>query len=304
MTEKENIATTEQTLEEEYERLSRIEVIYNEQVAKWLKLASFYEKFFFPIYIGFYSLLLVFYYVFQNFISNWFLLLLLIFLISLTCLLIVGRVAKTRISKTKNEIGLKKEELMFLLSYKVKTNLDCLEKEKISKRRDYFKKTAYSTALQLADIMDEWKYGNIQIIVEMIGKKIDTLKTNFRELILPNLFTEDGKILRRTSIFMKYFCTYLLDPSIDKVNSLGTLSSTFPQPKYTSSKQKLNTFFNNKPRLFRAIFSFAVSATIIILLLFLDLTLGIAIAVGATCFWGAFSGFDKLFSIKKEIESK
>jgi len=74
----------------------------------------------------------------------------------------------------------------------------------------------------------------------------------------------------------------------------------FKEYKYLTKKERMSGYFYSKPRVFRLAFASGITIAVVAVLLYLEQNLGLAIAVGVTCFWGAFAGFDKLFKIREK----
>jgi hypothetical protein len=201
----------------------------------------------------------------------------------------------------KREFGLSTEERFYLRLFEAKKEVEsCLSEDK-QKRKEHFRELALKSAEVVADITDDWDYGNIGLVKNLVGDKIDLLRNNMRRLVLPNIAVGDKEALSRISEIFTRFCRYILSPSVDGLVELNTLVEKLPYKKYeiTTLTKRIFSFFYNRPRISRLLFSSIVAAIVAITGLYIGLNNNaIATVTGAT-FWGAFMGFDKLFRIKK-----
>ena len=153
----------------------------------------------------------------------------------------------------------------------------------------------------MTENVEGWKYGNIRLIADLIGDKIDLLKDNMKRLVLSNVANGDDETLKKISKILIELCKYIHSPSIKKLDELNeTIKEIlFNEYKYLTKKERMGRYFYSKPRVFRLIFAFGITITVVAVLLCLEQNLGLAIAVGVTCFWGAFAGFDRIFRVKE-----
>jgi hypothetical protein len=223
-----------------------------------------------------------------------------LFVIIILTISVVGLFSKYKLRKITSDIGLKRNEIAFLLSWKIKKNIDSLKVENDARRKELYKKEAFSNAIILAEVMNQWKIGNIEFIIELVGKKFELLRNNFKKVVQANIMLADAEKIIFISEFMLFLSAYFLFPTIELIDTMNSWCVSYPEQKVLTKKEKINTFFYSKPRFFRIAFAFIVSVTILLALLSLQLAIGIALGVGVTCFWGAFTGFDKLFGTKQK----
>lgn len=204
-------------------------------------------------------------------------------------------------SKIQNELGLHREERIYLRAYETSSTIDSYLNEPNPKRKLHFKKWALQNARELTENVDGWKYGNIRLIANLIGDKIDLLKDNVRRLVLSNVAKGDDETLKKISKTLMKICKYIHSPSLDKLDELNNMMKEIPfkEYKYLTKKEKMGAYFYSRPRIFRLIFASSITIAVVAVLLCLEQNLGLAIAVGVTCFWGSFAGFDKLFGTRK-----
>jgi len=207
-----------------------------------------------------------------------------------------------KISKIWNELGLHREERIYLRAYETSATIDSYLSEPNPRRKIYFKRLALQNARELTENVDGWKYGNIRLIANLIGDKIDLLKDNIRRLVLSNVAKGDEKTLEKISKILLKLCGYIHSPSLDELDELNNMMKEIPfkEYKYLTRKEKTSAYFYSKPRIFRLIFASSITIIVVAVLLYLEQNLGLAIAVGVPCFWGAFTGFDKIFRMKEK----
>lgn len=294
-------------IDEEYARISENEMIYLDEVSFWdtsQKIVKYISAF------SFIAIILPLFFLppntpinlesFQNYplqvLSIWIGMVLLIISIVARPLLL------NKVSRIKKELGLHREETLYLRAYEAYKDIDSYLNESNPKRRLYFKKSAIGRAKELTESVEGWNYGNIRLIIKLVGDKIDLLKDNMRRLILSNIATGDEETLKKISKILVELCKYIHKPSLERLGRLNDMIKEIPfkEYKYLTRKERMSGYFYSKPRVFRLIFAFSVTATVVAVLLCLEQSLGLAIAVGVTCFWGSFAGFDKLFRIKEK----
>jgi len=195
---------------------------------------------------------------------------------------------------------------MYLRAFETYDNRTASVKEPNPKRKNYYKSIACSRTKELSELLNQWKNGNIQLIRDIIGKKISLLKYAFEWQIVPNIEKGNEETVDKIATAMINFCKYLLTPSVTKLEELNNRIKGMnfePHPTLTSRELAIE-FLRSKPRLFRFCFAFGITTILSIILLFLEQNLAVIVAVSVTCFWGAFSAFDKIFRIKgKEARS-
>jgi hypothetical protein len=215
--------------------------------------------------------------------------------------LVVYFLAQNKIYRITQELGLHREERLFLRAYETKQNIRVYLNDSTN-RRLYFKKLAKNFAQELLDLIEDWNYGDIRLAVNWFGEKIYLLKDNMKRLILPTIINGREKELWQVYQSLNEFCMYLHSPSVKKLDELNNTIIKIPFKEYKDlyKMDKLRAFFQNKPRISRLFFSFSVTLVVIVVLWNLEGKWGLIIAVGVACFWGAFSGFDKIFRLKEK----
>jgi len=205
-------------------------------------------------------------------------------------------------SKIRNELGLHREERIYLRAFETSSSIDSYLNESNPKRKLHFKRWALQNARELTENVEGWKYGNIRLIANLIGDKIDLLKDNVRRLVLSNVAKGDEETLKKISKILMKLCKYIHSPSFDKLDELNDIIKEIPfkEYKYLTKKEKMSVYFYSRPRMFRLFFASGITITVVAVLLCLEQNLGLAIVVGVPCFWGAFTGFDKIFMMKEK----
>jgi len=216
-------------------------------------------------------------------------------------MIMVRPLVSNKISKIQAELGLHKEESLYLRAYETHSNIESYVKEPSPKRKIYFKRLALRSAQELVEIVDGWKYGNVRLVSNLVGQQIDLLKDNMKRLVLSNVAKGDESNLRKASEILIELCKYLFSPSIEKLKELNEKTTELPYIEYRflTKRERVTGFLHTKPRLFRLLFAGITTSIVMVILWCLNLSLGVIIAVAVPCFWGAFSGFDKLFGIKE-----
>ena len=295
-------------LDDEYGRIAENEMIYLDEIALWERLGRIAT---YLIVVPFIAIVTVSFFLppntpilnlesFRDYplqISiSWIVIVLVFF--SLVAIPLSG----VKTSKIRKELGLHREERIYLRAYETSTTIDSYLSESNPKRKLYFKRLALQNAQELTEIVDGWKYGNIRLIADLIGDKIDLLKDNMRRLVLSNVAKGDEGALKKISRILMELCKYIHSPTLEKLDELNNMIREIPfkEYKYLTKKEKMGAYFYSRPRMFRLVFASGITITVVVVLLCLDQNLGLAIAVGVTCFWGSFAGFDKLFRIKEK----
>jgi hypothetical protein len=206
-----------------------------------------------------------------------------------------------KISRIKDELALHKEESLYLRAYETHSNIESYIKEDKPKRKIYFKRFALRSAKELAEIVSGWKYGNVRLVSELVGQQIDLLKDNMKRLVVSNVAKGDESNLRKASEILVEFCKYLGSPSIEGLEKLNENMKEMPfrEYKFLTKGERFRGYLYGKPRFFRLLFAGGVTAISMAILWCLNLNLAIIVAVAFPCFWGAFTGFDKLFGLKE-----
>ena len=215
--------------------------------------------------------------------------------------IVIFSLMSSKTSKIRDELGLHRDERIYLRAYETSTTIDSYLKEPTPKRKLYFKRLALWNAEELTEIVQGWKYGNIRLVASLIGDKIDLLKDNMRRLVLSNVAKGDEVALKRISEALMELCRFIHSPSLEKLDELNGMIKEIPfkEYEYLTKKERMSRYFYSRPRIFRLVFASGITITVIAVLLYLEQNVGLTIAVGVTCFWGSFSGFDKIFKIKE-----
>lgn len=296
-------------LDEEYGRIAENEMIYLDEVSPWRRLEKIVlciVLFSFVLAIASLSSLppntQMNFETFQQYPLQSFLFWLfsvMIFIVMITRLMLSNKIAKIQ-----GEIGLKKEESLYLHAYETHSNVESYIKETSPKRKIYFKRLALRSAQELVNIVDGWKYGNIRLVSNLIGQEIDLLKDNMKRLVLANVAEGDESNLVEVNQILLGFCKYLRSPSIEKLGKLNENIKDLPyrEYKFITKRERLSRYLQSKPRAFRLLFAFSVTTIFVLVLSYIGQSIGLIIAVSVPCFWGAFMGFDKLFRIKEKEE--
>jgi len=206
-----------------------------------------------------------------------------------------------KVSRIEDELGLQREELIYLRAYETYSGIDSYLNESNAKRKLYFRQSALKNAQELTENVQGWRYGNIRLVSKLIGDQIDLLKDNVRRLVLSNVAKGDDTALRKVSEILVKLCKYIYSPSIEKLGELNDAIKEIPfkEYKYLTRKERMGRYFYGRPRVFRLVFAFGITITVMAVLVCLGQNLGLSIAVGVTCFWGAFAGFDKIFRVRE-----
>jgi len=292
-------------LEEEYTRLAENEAIYYDEISLWKKLR---KSTLFLYLVGFALIIISFRLLPRNtpmleLFPDYPLEVALFFvgLILAPTSMITRILLSNKTSKIRDELGLHRDERIYLRAYETFTTIDSYLKEPTPKRKLYFKRSVLQNAEELTEIVESWKYGNIRLVANLIGDKIDLLKNNMKRLILSNVAKGDDEALKRVSKTLMELCRFIHSPSLEKLDELNKEIGKIPfkEYKYLTKKERMSRYFYKRPRIFRLIFASGITIAVVAGLLCLEQNVGLAIAVGVTCFWGSFSGFDKIFKIKE-----
>ena len=208
---------------------------------------------------------------------------------------------RSKIHNIRREFGLTTEERFYLRLFEAKKGVESFLSENKQERKKHFRGLALKSAEAVAEIVDDWDYGNIGLIKNLIGDKIDLLKNNMRRLVLANVAVGDEGALGRIPEIFARFCRYILSPSFEGLDDLNTIVEKLPYKKYETATptERLFSFFYKRPRMSRLLFSSIVAAVVAIVGLYMQLNSSATATVTGASFWGAFMGFDKLFRIKK-----
>lgn len=210
--------------------------------------------------------------------------------------------SSSKTSKISDELRLHREERLYLRAYKAYKSINSYLDESNPKRKPFLKKLALKNAEKMTRIVDGWKYGNIKLIRNLVGDQIDLLKNNMKRLVLSNVARGDEMALRKISEIIIEFCKHIHSPSVEKLCKLNDMIKDLPYKEYKvlTKQEKIGEFFQSKPRALRLLFASCVTVIVALVLLYLGQNIGVIFAVGVTCFWGAFTGFDKLFRLEKK----
>lgn len=202
-------AQGENDLGKEYMRISENEAIYYDEVGLWDKLETISG------YLLIISGLLTFLFfmslpmeTLDSLITNY-PLHFYSFLIS-ACLLIfsllVSWLSDKKLSRIESELGLPREERLYLRVYETYINVRSYLEESNLRRKQYFRKLALENVEEVVEIVEGWKYGDIPLIRNLIGDQIDLFKNNLGRLVLSNVAKGDEKALTE---FLKYFLIFV-----------------------------------------------------------------------------------------------
>jgi len=293
-------------LDEEYGRITENEMIYSDEVSRWQKL----KRIITPIQLILFVLAIVSMFslpsgtqlsfeTFQQYAlqySAFF-----SFVSYAPIAMILYTLLLRKIRTIKNELGLHKEESLYLRAYETHSNIESYIKEDKPKRKIYFKKISLRSAKELVDVVSGWKYGNVRLVSNLVGQQIDLLKDNMKRLVVSNVAKGDESSLRKASEILVEFCKYLGSPSIEGLEKLNESMKELPfrEYKFLTKGERFRGYLYGKPRFFRLLFAGGVTAISMAILWCLNLNLAIIVAVAFPCFWGAFTGFDKLFGLKE-----
>ena len=297
-------------LEREYTRLAENEGIYYDEISLWEKLRKC------AIFLFFVSLVLVGipYFLLPQNIRNRPILELLpeyplegslitASLILFPTSVIAFMLLSDKISKIRDELGLHREEHIYLRAYETRKNIGVLLTESNPKRKLYFKKLTLESVQEMTKDVEGWKYGNVRLVSKLVGNEIDLIKDNMRRLVLSNVARgDDETVLKKISEILIELCKYIHSPSVKRLSELNIMIGKLPfkEYKFLTKKEKIGEYFYGKPRMFRLLFAFIVTTTLIVVLLCLGQNIGVIFAVAVPTFWGAFAGFDKIFRLKEE----
>lgn len=208
---------------------------------------------------------------------------------------------RSKISMIRREFGLSTEERFYLRLFEAQKGVESVLSEHKKERKGHLRELALKRVDVVADVIDDWDYGNIGLVNNLIGDKIDLLKNNIRRLVLANVAIGNEEALSRISEIFTRFCRYILSPSVEGLADLNAVVDKLPYKKYATATQteRLFSFFHNRPRISRLLFSSIVAIVVAITLLYIGLNISAIATVTGASFWGAFMGFDKLFRAKK-----
>ena len=207
-----------------------------------------------------------------------------------------------KIVKIEIEIGLDREERLYLRAYETHKNIDAFLNESNLKRKLYFKKLALESVQEKTKIVEGLQYGNIHLITNLIGDQIDLLKDNMKRLILSNVAKGKETALTEISKILLEFCKYILSPSVEKLSELNNMIKDLPYVKYEvkTRKQRISNYFRSKPRFSLLLFSSLIVAIIVVVMFYLELDMGVIFAVAVGSFLGTFTVLDKLFRLTEK----
>ena len=220
--------------------------------------------------------------------------------------ILMSEALHSRTSKIKIKYGLSTEEEIFLRLYETRERIESLLKERNIDRKSYIRELALQSISKAIKLIDSWKLGNIRLVHQLLGDKIDLLKDNMRRLILSNIAKGDDETLGKISGILFEFCKYLHSPSIEKLENLNDKIRELPYKKYKilTKTERILLYFKSKPRLSRFLFASSITALIVVSLYCLNINITAVATIGATSFWGAFASFDRLFKIETETKTE
>lgn len=207
-----------------------------------------------------------------------------------------------KVSKIRNELGLHREERLYLRAYEAHTNIDAFLTESNPKRKLYFKKLALESAQEMTKIIEGWEYGNIHLVSKLVGNQIDLIKDNMKRLVLSNVAGGEEITLKKILGILIGLCKYINSPSIEGLSELNNAIGELPfkEYKFLTRKEKIGEYFCGKPRMSRLLFASGATIAIAVVLLYLGQNIAVTCAVAVPSFWGAFTGFDKIFRLKEK----
>lgn len=176
-------------LDEEYGRITENEMIYLDEVSRWQKL----KKVIFPIQLILFALFIVSiisipsgtqfsFETLQQYALHYFVVF--FYLVYCPIALISYTLVTRKIRTIKNELGLRKEENLYLRAYETHSNIESYIKEDKPKRKVYFRKFSLRSAKELADVVSGWEYGNVRLVSNLVGQQIDLFKDNMKRLVI------------------------------------------------------------------------------------------------------------------------
>lgn len=203
-----------------------------------------------------------------------------------------------KVSNIKRELGINREERLFLKAFEIHKNIDLYLDESKSKRRSYFKKLALEGTKEMIIITQKWGYGNVRLITELIGNKLRLFKDNLKRLVLSNVATGDETTLKKISEILVEFCKYLKSPTIKGLTEVNNIISELPFKEYQlfTRKERTVIYLNSRPRMSRILFAFSITTVLAIFFYCLGQNIGVIGVVAVASFWGALMGFDKIFA--------
>lgn len=289
-------------LEIEYARVSENEGIYLDEIGLWNKLNKINGALLTICFVLFSVIMFSLPYELAYLMLEYPLVVLVVFIIGgFGFGGVFGSVISSRISGIKSELGLSKRETLYLRSFETHRNIDSFLEESDTRRKPFFRRLAWENGAKMVYAVEFWEYGNIPLIIKLIGQQIDLLKHNLRRLVLLNIAEGDEKTLAMISEILLRFCEHLISPSIERISELNILIGKLPYSKHEvlTKGQTISRYFSSRPRFSRLLFAFGIAVIVTVFLLCFDQNIGVIFAVAVTSFWGAFMGFDKLFKMDK-----
>ena len=299
--EPENDLETKINLVVEYRRLSENEKTYHDKIKLWKDLAKLGRS---TAIISAFLFGISFYFVqvdiplFMSIAISLFV----VFALFLVASFLLVQISLWKISQIEDELGLPREERLYLRVYDTCKNVDSYLKESNIRRKPYFRKSALKNVEEAIGIVNDWEYGNIKLVRKIIGDQIDLFKNNLERLVLSNIAKGDDTALTEVSKILLQFCEYINSSSVKELEELNDAIKELPYVEYkvVTTRQRLTEHFYCKPRAFRLLFASITTIIVGIVLHYLGQTIGLIVAVGVPCFWGAFAGFDKIFRLEKK----
>lgn len=302
-----NIKELEQIdLEIEYVRISKNEEIYLDEIGLWDKLGN----------IGRYSMFITFSLFIvtviwlpedtplPELITNYPLQAysLIIVLGLLMFMILISYISDRKLTQIRTELGLTREERIYLGVYEAYRNINSYLEETNIKRKPFFRRSALENIERIVRSVNAWEYGNIPLVRNFIGDQIDLFKNNIRRLVLSNVAEGKDTTLREISETLLEFCKHILSPSIEKLNELNDRIKELPYVEYKmlTRKQKIANYFYSKPRFSRLLFASIIAGIVVTVGLCLNLSTGAIFVIAVPSFWGALAGFDKIFRFKEK----
>jgi len=296
-----------ENVEDYYDKLKKNENIYLNEVKNIGRIRNIFNTLmFFSLYFGFslYVVVLIFYNYFEDIFklkiekSLFTDIIFYGFLISVIITLVIVIIADRKINSIKKEVGLTNNELLFLRTYELyKDIVDCTLETNL-KRKNYLKKMSLEKITEIIDNINDWSYGNIILVKNWIGKDIDLLKNNLKRLLYPNIIKGNEKNLNEIANNLNLLSKFILNEDKDLLLELNESLNKLPYIEIETRSIKNSIY--ERPRLFRFLFSIIIVMIIYTIGTFFKIEMSLMFASLIASFWGAFTGFDKIFHIEQK----
>jgi len=213
----------------------------------------------------------------------------------------------TKISGMDDKFGLRNQDLVFLETYRTIENFDKLIS---NPSRNQCKLDAISNMQKAIEHINDWDYGNLDIVKDFIGKEFDLFKENMKNKTSGNI-NEKGvgaHILMHTLL---EFLIYLINPTKDQLDKVNEMFSTLEPVEYIIlSKQeiifaRLSNYLYERPNIIRISFGLILAIAVYI---FGNIKLKYEIidtlAPILAAFFGGFTISNQIFSIKERERAR